>query len=76
MVLCYVTELSRISLNNMLGVYIVLGVGVLVAFFTMIGEILWNRKQKGKLETVSETNREPEVGELKIEMACTCSFRV
>ena len=55
----YVTELNRISLNSMLGVYIVLGVGLLVAFFTMIGEILWNRRQKRKLETVSETNREP-----------------
>ena len=55
----YVTELNRISLNSMLGVYIVLGVGLLVAFFTMIGEILWNQRQKRKLETVSETNREP-----------------
>ncbi|XP_067046387.1 glutamate receptor 4-like isoform X2 [Acropora muricata] len=53
------TKLNRISLNSMLGVYIVLGVGLLVAFFTMIGEILWNRRQKRKLETVSETNREP-----------------
>ena len=58
-VLCCVTELTRISLKSMLGVYIVLGVGMLVAFFTMIGEILWNRRQKRKLETVSETNREP-----------------
>ncbi|KAK2560025.1 Glutamate receptor ionotropic [Acropora cervicornis] len=53
------TKLTRISLKSMLGVYIVLGVGMLVAFFTMIGEILWNRRQKRKLETVSETNREP-----------------
>jgi len=40
----------------MLGVYIVLGVGMLVAFFTMIGEILWNQRQKRKLEMESETN--------------------
>ena len=52
-----VTELTRISLNSMLGVYIVLGVGMLVAFFIMIGEILWNRRQKRKLETESGTNR-------------------
>ena len=54
-----VTELTRISLNSMLEVYIVLGVGTLVAFSIMIGEILWNRRQKRKLEMVSETNREP-----------------
>ncbi|XP_067046394.1 glutamate receptor 2-like isoform X1 [Acropora muricata] len=53
------TKLNRISLNSMLGVYIVLGVGLLVAFSIMIGEILWNRRQKRKLEIVSETNREP-----------------
>ena len=52
-----VTELTRISFHSMLGVYIVLGVGMLVAFFTMIGEILWNRKQKRKLEKELETNR-------------------
>ena len=52
-----VTELTQISLKSMLGVYIVLAVGMLVAFFTMIGEILWNRRQKRKLETELETNR-------------------
>ena len=56
-VLCCVTELTRISLKSMLGVYIVLGVGMLVAFFTMIGEIFWNRRQKRKLEMKSETNK-------------------
>ncbi|XP_067047695.1 glutamate receptor 2-like [Acropora muricata] len=53
------TKLTRISLNSMVEVYIVLGVGMLVAFSIMIGEILWNRRQKRKLEIVSETNREP-----------------
>ena len=51
------TELTRIGFRSMLGVYIVMGVGMLVAFFTMIGEILWNRRQKRKLGTQSETNR-------------------
>lgn len=58
-ILSILTELTRINLNSMLEVYIVLGAGMLVAFFTMIGEILWNRRKKRKLETVSQTNREP-----------------
>ncbi|XP_015751798.1 PREDICTED: glutamate receptor ionotropic, kainate 2-like [Acropora digitifera] len=60
------TKLSRITLNSMLGVYIVLGVGILVAFFTMIGEILWKRRQKRKIEMESEINRK-----LKKEPQCS-----
>ena len=52
-----VTELTRISFQSLLGVYIVLGIGMLVAFFTMIGEILWNRRRRRNLETELETNR-------------------
>ena len=51
------TELTRINLNSMMEVYIVLGAGMLVAFFTMIGEILWSRRHKRKIEMKSETNR-------------------
>ncbi|XP_044181464.1 glutamate receptor 2-like isoform X1 [Acropora millepora] len=51
------TKLTRINLNSMLEVYIVLGAGMLVAFFTMIGEILWSWRHKRKIETKSETNR-------------------
>jgi len=33
----------------MLGVYVVLGIGIVVAFLTLIAEILWKRRQKHKL---------------------------
>ncbi|XP_044180944.1 glutamate receptor 2-like [Acropora millepora] len=51
------TKLTRINLNSMLEVYMVLGAGMFVAFFTMIGEIFWSRRHKRKIETKSETNR-------------------
>ena len=34
---------------SMLGVYVVLGIGIVVAFLTLIAEILWKRRQKHKL---------------------------
>ena len=33
-----------IDLVSMLGVYIVLGVGTVIAFLTLIGEMLWKRR--------------------------------
>ena len=40
---------KRIDLKSMLGVYVVMGTGLLVAFFTLIGEIFWNRREKLKI---------------------------
>ncbi|XP_078384338.1 glutamate receptor ionotropic, kainate 2-like isoform X1 [Oculina patagonica] len=37
---------TRIDLMSMLGVYVVLGVGIVVAFLTLIAEILWKRRAK------------------------------
>ena len=34
---------------SMLGVYVVLGIGIVVAFLTLIVEILWKRREKHKL---------------------------
>ena len=36
---------------SMLGVYVVLGIGIVVAFLTLIAEILWKRREKQKLLT-------------------------
>ena len=46
---------KRIDLKSMLGVYVVMGTGLLVAFFTLIGEIFWNRREK--LKTLNKTKR-------------------
>ena len=46
---------KRIDLKSMLGVYVVMGTGLLVAFFTLIGEIFWNRREK--LKTLKKTKR-------------------
>ena len=46
---------KRIDLKSMLGVYVVMGTGLLVAFFTLIGEIFWNRREK--LKTLNKTER-------------------
>ena len=35
---------KRIDLMNMLGVYVVMGVGMVVAFMALVAEILWKRK--------------------------------
>jgi len=35
---------KRIDLMSMLGVYIVMGVGMVVAFLTLIAEIFWKQK--------------------------------
>ena len=40
---------KRIDLKSMLGVYVVMGTGLLVALFTLIGEIFWNRREKLKI---------------------------
>ena len=46
---------NRIDLKSMLGVYVVMGTGLLVAFFTLIGELFWNRREK--LKTLNKTKR-------------------
>ena len=46
---------KRIDLKSMLGVYVVMGTGLLVAFLTLIGEIFWNRREK--LKTLNKTER-------------------
>ena len=46
---------KRIDLKSMLGVYVVMGTGLLVAFFTLIGEIFWNQREK--LKTLNKTKR-------------------
>ena len=46
---------KRIDLKSMLGVYVVMGTGLLLAFFTLIGEIFWNRREK--LKTLNITKR-------------------
>ena len=45
---------KRIGLMSMLGVYVVLGVGIVVAFLTLIAEILWKRKDKLKSFTMTK----------------------
>ena len=40
---------------SMLGVYVVMSAGMVVAFLTLIAEILWNRRAKQKL--VNNTER-------------------
>ena len=37
---------NRIDLNSLLGVYVVLGAGLVLAFLTLIAEILLKRKRK------------------------------
>ncbi|KAL9962089.1 hypothetical protein ACROYT_G031159 [Oculina patagonica] len=59
---------KRIDLMSMLGVYVVLGVGMVVAFLTLIAEILWKRraKQKSIYKTERQNNssprNDPEIG--------------
>lgn len=38
----------RIDLTSMLGVYVVLGVGIVLAFLTLFAEIFWKRKAEQK----------------------------
>ena len=47
----YWLELSskRIDLKSLLGVYVVLGAGLLLAFLTLIAEVLFKRKRKQKV---------------------------
>ncbi|XP_078383344.1 glutamate receptor ionotropic, kainate 2-like [Oculina patagonica] len=40
---------KRIDLMSMLGVYVVMGVGIVVAFLTLIAEILWKRRAEAKV---------------------------
>ena len=56
----FISALSRkrISVMSMLGVYLVLGVGMVVAFLVLIAEILWKRKMtKDGLTRVKFLNR-------------------
>ena len=46
---------KRIDLKSMLGVYVVMGTGLLVAFLILIGEIFWNQREK--LKTLNKTKR-------------------
>lgn len=54
--LLYWLELSnkRIDLKSLLGVYVVLGAGLLLAFLTLIAEILWEKRRKQKVIENSE----------------------
>ncbi|RMX49451.1 hypothetical protein pdam_00013352 [Pocillopora damicornis] len=47
---------KRIGLLSMLGVYVVLGVGIVIAFLTLFVEIFWSRKVK-KINLLKETGR-------------------
>lgn len=42
---------KRIDLMSMLGVYVVLGVGMVVALLALIAEIYWKRTGRRKLTT-------------------------
>ena len=46
---------KKIDLKSMMGVYVVMGTGLLVAFFTLIGELFWNRREN--LKTLNKTKR-------------------
>ncbi|XP_078383275.1 glutamate receptor ionotropic, kainate 2-like isoform X2 [Oculina patagonica] len=54
---------KRIGLMSMLGVYVVLGVGIVIAFLTLIGEILWKRREKLKLLTMT---KRPKLGSVQV----------
>jgi len=54
---------KRIGLMSMLGVYVVLGIGIVVAFLTLIAEILWKRREKHKLLIKA---RRPKPGPLQV----------
>lgn len=45
---------KRIDLKSLLGVYVVLGAGLLLAFLTLIAEILWQKRRKQKVIENSE----------------------
>lgn len=40
---------KRIGIMSMLGVYIVLAVGMIIAFMTLVAELYWKRKAKQAL---------------------------
>ena len=40
---------KRIDLMSMLGVYVVLGVGIVCAFLTLIAEIVWKRRKEKQM---------------------------
>jgi len=50
---------KRIDLKSLVGVFIVLGAGLLLAFLTLIAEVLYKRKrkQKGKASICNGTSR-------------------
>jgi len=41
---------KRIDLTSIAGVYVVLGVGLVVAYLVLIAEIIWKQKQEMKVE--------------------------
>ena len=45
-----VLSTKQIGLTSMAGVYVVLGVGLVVAYLVLIAEIIWKRKQEMKVE--------------------------
>ena len=45
---------KRIDLLSMLGVYVVMGIGIVVAFLTLIVEIVWKRRTKQKSINITE----------------------
>ena len=45
-----VLSTKQIDLTSMAGVYVVLGVGLVVAYLVLIAEIIWKRKQEMRVE--------------------------
>lgn len=55
----------RINLTSMLGVYLVLGVGTVVAFLTLFAEILWKRKAE---QGWKRKLRKPKIGAVEVQL--------
>lgn len=47
---------NRIDLMSMLGVYVVLGVGIIVALQALVAEFMWKRKHR-KVNSKDESER-------------------
>ncbi|KAL9962068.1 hypothetical protein ACROYT_G031137 [Oculina patagonica] len=53
---------KRIDMMSMLGVYVVLGVGIVVAFLTLIGENIWKRTRIKQM-----TNKRPKIHSVQVQ---------
>jgi hypothetical protein len=47
-------ESKKVHLKNMVGVYIVLGGGTVLAFIVLIVEIIWKRNAEEKLDKIRQ----------------------